>query len=206
MKEINSKIKSKLQNSNYFRKEEILFNNINLKKPNAILFDWENTIVQRKKNISNYREMLFELTDIKIIKLLELLKKYDIYTGIVSNKNSISLNEEIQKLGFKKFFNKILGLNCSPEPKPSIEMIIRAITDSKIEFGENIWIIGDSEVDMEFAKISLSTGILFSKDKKHNQKFLQNLQINNFQTIIDLIEYFYKEEKIHPEGFEPTTF
>ena len=195
MEDIDLTIKSKLKNANYFRKEEVLIKNIYLKKPNAILFDWENTIVQRKQNINNYRDMFVELTDIKIIKLLELLKKYDIYTGIVSNKGSSLLNEEIQKLGFKKFFNKILGADCSPEPKPSIEMMIRAISNSKIEFGENIWMIGDSDVDMEFAKISLATGILFCKKKSDDRKLMHNLKINSFQEVIDLIEHFYNEGK-----------
>jgi hypothetical protein len=206
MAKIGSELHEKLKSVNYFNREEILVKNIILRKPNAILFDWENTIVQRKQDLNNYRGVLFELTDVKIIKLLELLKKYNIYTGIVSNNSTASLNEEVQKLGFKKFFNKILGRDCSPEPKPSIEMMIRAISDSEIEFGENIWVIGDSDVDMEFAKLSLATGILFCKERKHELEFKENLRIESFQEIIDLIEEFYFEKKIHPEGFEPTTF
>ena len=188
MTTIESKLKQK--------QEKVLIKNLYLRMPNAILFDWENTIVRRTAHsYSTQREMLFEITDMKIVKLLELLKKYNIYTGIVSNKKSSSLNSEVQKLGFKKFFNKILGGDCSPEPKPSVEMMIRAIDDSEIEFGENVWMIGDSDVDMEFAKISLATGILFcnewnSIDEK-DERFIKNLKIRSFQEIIDLVEYFY---------------
>ncbi len=189
-----TKIESKLKQ----KQEKVLIKNLYLRRPDAILFDWENTIVRRKSHsYSIQREMLFEITDMKIVKLLELLKKCNIYTGVVSNKNSSSLNNEIQKLGFKKFFNKVLGSDCSPEPKPSVEMMIRAIDDSEIEFGENVWMIGDSDVDIEFAKMSLATGILFCNEgsdvNKNDEKFIKNLKIHSFQEIIDLVEYFYNE-------------
>ena len=189
-----TKIESKLKQ----KQEKVLIKNLYLRRPNAILFDWENTIVRRKSHsYSIQREMLFEITDMKIVKLLELLKKCNIYTGVVSNKKSSSLNNEIQKLGFKKFFNKVLGRDCSPEPKPSVEMMIRAIDDSEIEFGENVWMIGDSDVDIEFAKMSLATGILFCNEgsdvNKNDEKFIKNLKIHSFQEIIDLVEYFYNE-------------
>ena len=183
-------IKSKLlENTQYFNKDKIIIQNIELKRPNAILFDWENTIIRRNARGS------FELTDVSIVKLLELLKKYKIYTAIVSNKNSIRLKDEVRKLGFDKFFNKVLGFDCSPEPKPSIEMMVRAIDDSEIEFGENIWMIGDSETDMEFAKMSLATGILFRKYQNEAiNEFSLNLKINSFDEIMNLIDYFYNQE------------
>lgn len=190
----NESMEMKLQKVNYFKKDEVFIRNLYLKKPNAILFDWENTIVYRKNMLNNYREIAFEITDMKIVKLLELLKEYKIYTGVVSNKSSDLLRDEVYKLGFNRFFNKILGRDCSPEPKPSIEMMIRAVDDSKIEFGENIWMIGDSEVDMEFARMSLATGILFRLEDSNDQKFVKNLKISGFQEIIDLIEYFYNED------------
>jgi len=182
-------IKSKLLNgTDYFEKNEIVTRNIRLKKPNAVLFDWENTIIKRNNNFS------FEITDLSIIKLLELLKKYKIYTAIVSNKSSAALNNDVMKLGLNKFFNKILGRDDSPEPKPSIEMMVRAIDDSEIEFGENIWMIGDSETDLEFAKMSLATGILFAKFSDDSMdNYASNLKINSFTEIIDFIEYFYNK-------------
>ena len=70
MAKIGSELHEKLKSVNYFNREEILVKNIILRKPNAILFDWENTIVQRKQDLNNYRGVLFELTDVKIIKLL----------------------------------------------------------------------------------------------------------------------------------------
>jgi phosphoglycolate phosphatase len=207
MKDFNSAVMNLLKKAKYFERKYLFYKNISLMKPDAIIFNWENTIVKRKNSyMMFYRDLPFEIIDPSLIKLLELLKRNKIYTAIVSNKDKFRLHDEIEKLNFYKYFNKIVGSGDSPEMKPSIECTIRAISDTDIEFGENIWIIGDSSVDMEFAKISSATGILFDYKNHHNSKKSLDslacvLKINTFSEIIDIIKQFFEQEKNFQEKY-----
>jgi FMN phosphatase YigB (HAD superfamily) len=197
MKEFNSIIMDLLKKAKYFEKKSLFYKNIPIIKPDAIIFDWENTIVKRKHPyMMFYKDFPFEITDPDLIELLNLIKKNKIYTAIVSNTDKFKLHDEIEKLKFYQYFDKIIGIGDSPEIKPSIECMIRAISDTNIEFGENIWMIGDSETDMEFARISCATGILFNpNNKKFPNKIHCTLQISKFSEIIEIIKDFFEQEK-----------
>ena len=198
MKDFNSAVMNLLKKAKYFERKYLFYKNISLMKPDAIIFNWENTIVKRKNSyMMFYRDLPFEIIDPSLIKLLELLKRNKIYTAIVSNKDKFRLHDEIEKLNFYKYFNKIVGSGDSPEMKPSIECTIRAISDTDIEFGENIWIIGDSSVDMEFAKISSATGILFDYKKYHHHFYLdphlqEEFHFLEYQNNIFLYNFYQK--------------
>ena len=84
---------------------------------------------------------------------------------MISNKNSSKLNEEIKFFGLKKYFQQIIGNGDCPSNKPMIDPLIYALSKTDIEFGKMIWFIGDSKTDMEFANITLSTGILYNQKK-----------------------------------------
>ena len=191
MKDFNSAVMNLLKKAKYFERKYLFYKNISLMKPDAIIFNWENTIVKRKNSyMMFYRDLPFEIIDPSLIKLLELLKRNKIYTAIVSNKDKFRLHDEIEKLNFYKYFNKIVGSGDSPEMKPSIECTIRAISDTDIEFGENIWIIGDSSVDMEFAKISSATGILFDYKNHHKSKKFLAITCSSFSHL-SFIRYIF---------------
>ena len=208
MKDFNSVVMDLLKKAKYFERKSLLYKNISLVKPDAIIFDWENTIVKRKHTyMMFYRDLPFDIIDPNLVKLLDLLKKNKVYTAVVSNKDKFRLHDEIERLNFYKYFDRIIGSGDSPEMKPSIECMIRAISDTDIEFGENIWMIGDSNVDMEFARMSCATGILFDYKNHYNSKksldgITFTLKINNFSEIIEIIKQFFEQEKDFKEKCE----
>ena len=136
--------------------------NKSLKLPKAILFDWDNTLVNnwnpiflayketlkqlglkqqsRKETLKNAKyslretfpkifkkdwkkaKKIFYLTFTKIHlkkikpmtdseKILKKIKKHNIPSGIISNKDGALLRKEINKLGWKKYFKVIIGAN-----------------------------------------------------------------------------------------------
>lgn len=184
----------------YFEKDFIMHEGVRITKPTAIVFDWENTLCRRIHPYLLFKDELhFQLTSKYVIPLLELLRKNKIYTAIVSNKDKLHLNYEIQKLNLSHFFDQVIGSGDLPVNKPSIDCMIKAIDDTNIKFGENIWVIGDSEVDMQFAKISCSTGVLFDpSDLFHKQcgkihsKFF--LRIVDFDQLSKIIKKFYEKD------------
>ena len=154
-------------------------------KPNAIIFDWENTIIERTEvsglgSSFNYRgrnkevEFKFKHTPAKLIekndliKFLELIKKLGIFCAVISNRNGELLRTETDYFGVTKYFNKIIGAGDSYGTKPMIDPMLLALSDTNIEFGKNVWYIGDSMTDMEFAFMTLSTGVLYKSPKNNN--------------------------------------
>jgi phosphoglycolate phosphatase len=199
-----------LNEINYF--ETKIFKGLH--KPEAIFFDWENTIV-RKKKIDDYDSEKYDLSFIynnqdsktinhnnseniyeyeliekqKIIELLNFINRQKIFCGIISNKNNKRLNFEIENFRLKNYFQKIIGEGDCPSKKPMIDPLIYALEKTEIEFGKTIWFIGDSASDMEFASLTLCTGILYNPNKKNDDfnYFTHGLKKQN-KNINDLSE------------------
>ena len=196
-----SELLKALDKANYFDREELLHDGVIVRKPNAVVFSWGGTICRRVHPYLIFRNNLrFELIDQNVIELLEVLKKHKIYTAIISNRDKHKLNYEVQKLELVDYFDKIVGGGDLKEEKPSIDCMISAIEDTKVKFGENIWVIGDSEVEMKLAKISCSTGILYDpcdfyhKQKKRiHSKFC--FRVVSYKDLIKLVNRFYDVEK-----------
>jgi phosphoglycolate phosphatase-like HAD superfamily hydrolase len=131
----------------------------------------KNKINHKKKYKSEYIYDFIEKNP--LIKLLDLIKKNKIFCGVISNKNNIVLNKQIKEFDLAKYFSIIIGDGDSPSRKPMVDPMIYALSKTNIEFGKNIWFIGDSYTDIEFANITISTAILydFNKTKKNNENF-----------------------------------
>ena len=138
--------------------------------PNAILFDWDNTLVNNwdpiffsynetlkqlglkkqsnKETLKNAKYSLretfpkifkkdwkiakeifyksFKKIHLKKIKpfpgvenLLKKINKKKIPCGVISNKDGVLLRKEINKLGWKKYFDVLVGANEAKKDKPS---------------------------------------------------------------------------------------
>jgi len=198
---------------------------LKLAKPKAILFDWDNTLIdswaviydalnftlrkfdkdpwsitETKKRVGkslrdSFPELFGEnwkkasetfyrrfedihITQLEAIygaqKMLEDILKLDIYMGIVSNKQGDFLRKEICHLGWKKYFSSIVGAGDAKNDKPSIEPVIMALMSYGEKSGAHIWFVGDTEIDMECAKIANLTSILIRKNPPQPEEFLKH--------------------------------
>jgi phosphoglycolate phosphatase len=80
--------------------------------------------------------------------------------AVVSNKTGRYLRREAQHLGWDKLFHRVVGATDCARDKPSPEPVLRALEESQIEPGRDVWFVGDTEIDMECAYNSGCTAVL----------------------------------------------
>jgi phosphoglycolate phosphatase len=212
-----------------------------IKKPQAILFDWDNTLVDTKpaidlaiktmfdkmnldlssfdRNHPNnflsakdslpiifgsrweeasqiYRETYkkHQFDNINLLKnakeVLDLLRKNDIYISVVSNKLGKTLRDEVNHFRLGDYFTKIIGSLDAKEDKPSKEPVLAALADSNIEPNQDVWFLGDSEVDMLCAINSGCKPVFLGESK--NNKFDNVEIVENHSVFLNLLNKFMK--------------
>lgn len=183
-----------------------------LPKPHAVLFDWDNTLVDTwptihaalnmtldhmkhpqwslekvKTNVKrSMRESFPELfaerweeaaqhyqQSYRSIHLghlqplpgaedtLRMLKRNGPFLGIVTNKKSDTLKLELDHLGWREYFDVLVGAGDAARDKPSCDPAILALQHYSGARGEQVWFVGDTAVDLECATAIDATAILF---------------------------------------------
>lgn len=74
-----------------------------------------------------------------------------IYLGVISNKTGKYLRLEVGQLGWGSYFSRVVGAGDAERDKPSPEPVALALEGSGVASGPSVWMIGDSNVDMEIA-------------------------------------------------------
>jgi phosphoglycolate phosphatase len=84
--------------------------------------------------------------------LLAALAGHGIWLGVVSNKNGDHLRLEAKKLGWDRYFGRIVGATDAARDKPAPDPVHMALTGSGVPAGGDVWFVGDTAIDMECAK------------------------------------------------------
>jgi phosphoglycolate phosphatase len=166
---------------------------VNPTRPKALIFDWDNTLVDTWPVI---HAALFEtftamghapwtLAETKIRVRLSMresfpvlfgdrwtaardiidqlvacegagealsgLKQAGFYLAVISNKTGAILRAEALHLGWNGYFGQVIGAGDAARDKPAPDPVALALDGSGIAAGEQVWMIGDSGVDMEIA-------------------------------------------------------
>lgn len=80
--------------------------------------------------------------------LLKTVRKLGIYQSVVSNKTGKFLRAEADNLGWTDYFSKIVGAFDAPRDKPDPAPVMMALAPGNIEPGEDVWFVGDADIDM----------------------------------------------------------
>lgn len=188
-----------------------------LVKPRAIIFDWDNTLVNtwpiiHAALVETFKEMgkepwSFEQTCMRVrksmrdsfpeifgenweaaaelyqsnyrrhhlikleslpgsIDVLKRVREMGLYSVVVSNKKGPNLRMEIEHIGWQPYFDSVVGANDAQRDKPFTDPVNLAFSKSKIKPAEDVWFIGDSEIDLECAKNTGCTPILYGQEAK----------------------------------------
>jgi phosphoglycolate phosphatase len=86
------------------------------------------------------------------------------FLGIVSNKTGEMLRREVAHLGWSNLFDSIVGAGDAAVDKPACEPVHLALAPSGIVAGDEVWLIGDSAIDMECAINSGCVAVLLGED------------------------------------------
>lgn len=183
-----------------------------LPKPRAILFDWDNTLVDTWPLIHRAMNMTLEhmghepwsmekvLNEVKhsmrdafpvlfgdrwkeagdfytasyrainlehltplagAEQMLKAIPRPQIFTGVVSNKQSATLRQEVPALGWEQYFDVCIGAGDAVRDKPFADPALLALKDSGIEAGKHVWFVGDTGADLGCAQNAGFTAVLY---------------------------------------------
>lgn len=85
-------------------------------------------------------------------ELLAQLVEMGVYLGVVSNKTGAILRRETEKIGWSRFFGRVVGAGDAAADKPHAAPVILALEASGIGAGAGVWFVGDTGVDLECAR------------------------------------------------------
>lgn len=86
--------------------------------------------------------------------MLEELAGQGVWLAVVSNKNGAFLRREAERLGWDRYFRRLVGATDAPHDKPSPAPVHMALDGSGIVPGPDVWFAGDAAIDMECALAS----------------------------------------------------
>ena len=92
---------------------------------------------------------------------LRLLKQKKPFLGVVTNKKSDTLQLELDHLGWREYFDVLVGAGDAARDKPSADPALLALTHYTGARGAAVWFVGDTGVDLECAAAIDATSILF---------------------------------------------
>lgn len=141
---------------------------------------------------SHYIEYAKDLQKLKHAEeVLKLLKSNGVYTAVVSNKNGQRLRYEIEEhFAWKDYFHKIVGAGDVHEDKPSAVPAKFALADADIQDYSNVWLIGDSLVDLRTAENLGCKGILFGEALITDKSSIY-LAVKNHKELLEVLGDIY---------------
>lgn len=83
--------------------------------------------------------------------LLQDLARQEIWLAVVSNKNGSFLRLEAERLGWTRYFRRLVGATDATADKPSPAPVLMALDGSGVAPCEEVWFVGDAAIDMECA-------------------------------------------------------
>lgn len=84
-------------------------------------------------------------------QLLHELTNAGFHLGIVSNKAGELLRPEVAAIGWELYFSAVIGANDAPADKPAPDAPAMALGAMGIEASEEVWFVGDTDIDMHCA-------------------------------------------------------
>jgi phosphoglycolate phosphatase len=93
-------------------------------------------------------------------ELLDALAEAGVPLALVSNKKSDFLRREVTHLGWDGRFGAIVGAGDAQNDKPDPAPIYLALNGLKLTPGADIWMVGDTDVDIRAGKAAGCTSIL----------------------------------------------
>ena len=96
--------------------------------------------------------------------LLRALHRRGLWLGVVSNKTGGFLRKEVEHLGWRDYFARVVGAGDAPNDKPAPDPVHLALAESGIAAGPEVWFVGDTEMDMECAHLSRCVPVLLNAE------------------------------------------
>lgn len=130
-------------------------------------------------------------------QFLECCHQAEIPMLIVSNKTGQKLRLEVEALGWQKYFHHVLGAGDAPKDKPDPIVVNIALSSIDATPGQDVWFMGDTDVDLICAERSGCWPILVGNRDELGKNDLQK-PIKGW--------FFHNLAMIHGQMFEDKQF
>lgn len=74
-----------------------------------------------------------------------------LFLSILSNKKGALLRSELAHLGWAEYFGAAVGALDAARDKPAREALLAALEGSGVDPGPEVWVVGDTDIDMRCA-------------------------------------------------------
>lgn len=92
---------------------------------------------------------------------LKQLRASNRFIGVVTNKKSDTLKLELDHLGWRDYFDVLVGAGDAARDKPSADPALLALKAYTGAQDDSVWFVGDTAVDLECAAAIGATAILY---------------------------------------------
>ena len=99
--------------------------------------------------------------------VLKALQAKHIPIALVSNKMGDTLRMEVSHLGWDGYFGTAIGANDAEYDKPHAAPVLMALGNIEVPATENVWFIGDTEVDLQASKAAGVQSHLYGEHPAH---------------------------------------
>ncbi len=96
-------------------------------------------------------------------ELLQYIHAIPVPMIVVSNKKGGNLRQEVSHLKWDVYFKNVTGADDAAKDKPHPDPVHHALKELGILPSANMWFIGDSDIDLETAKNTGCTPILYGE-------------------------------------------
>jgi phosphoglycolate phosphatase len=103
--------------------------------------------------------------------LLGAVAAHGLWLGVVSNKSGDHLRLEAKKLGWERYFGRIVGATDAARDKPAPDPVHMALNGSGVPAGGDVWFVGDTAIDMECAKNTGCVPVLVRETEPEEGEF-----------------------------------
>ncbi len=104
--------------------------------------------------------------------LLRDMKAAGIPCVVVSNKTGPFLREEVEHLRWENLIVKAIGAGDAALDKPAADPVRLALMPCCVDPGPHVWLVGDTDVDLECAAHAGCTGVLLRPDPPRDGEFV----------------------------------
>jgi phosphoglycolate phosphatase len=105
--------------------------------------------------------------------LLEQLSRDGFTLAVVSNKTGPILRREAQHLGWTRYFRRLVGATDATADKPDAAPVHLALEGSGVAAGRQVWLVGDTAVDMQCAVNAGCVPVLLGPSDVNGNEFAE---------------------------------
>ncbi len=115
---------------------------------------------------------------------------YDL--AVVSNKQGRYLRAEAERLGWDRYFRRLVGANDAVRDKPAPEAVALALSGGPSETADRgkVWLIGDTDIDLQCAVESGCVPVLLRDEPPADGEFAAappSLHLSDCRTLADIL-------------------